>query len=660
MILRVLQQRFLAVLNDITDSPYEYLDMIRPSQDPKFGDFQANMAMPLGKPLGKPPRKIAEEIISKLEIDDLCHLPEIAGPGFINLRIREERLREFLALASKDDRLGVEKVNSPKTYIVDYSSPNVAKPMHVGHIRSTVIGNAIAKMLRFIGHNVVTDNHIGDWGTQFGMIIYGYRNFLDRENYEKNPVAELARLYRLVRKLVDYHVTFSSMKDVRLQLAIAQERWEWARETYENSDMTPDDKKKGEKETRRLLDQLHSVRETVLAAEEKITLVQDDPELLRLAVEHENIAQAVLEETAKLHASDPENLKLWCEFLPACMSDIQRIYDRLKVEFDHTLGESYYNDRLGKLVDWLLLKGFAQETDGAVGVFLDGFDVPMLIRKKDGAFLYATTDLATVQFRMEQFDPDAILYLTDFRQSLHFEQLFASVKLFGYENLELTHVKFGTVLGEDGKPFKTRSGDTVGLESLLDEAEKRAYEIISNNDDSKPRGSELSEEQRRETARRIGIGAIIYADLSQNRESDYVFSYDKMLAMNGNTATYMQYAYARVCSIFAKGEIDPLALRNSAGPDAIVLDRPEERALALEILKFGEAVEIALRDYRPNQLTNYLFELSNRYSAFFEKCPVLKAEEEATRTSRLLLCDLTARTIGKGLELLGIETVERM
>jgi arginyl-tRNA synthetase len=428
-------------------------------------------------------------------------------------------------------------------------------------------------MLRFQGHHVITDNHLGDWGTQFGMIIYGYRNFLDKEAYKKNPVEELSRVYRAVRQKVD------------------------------------------------------------------------EP--------NEKIAAAVLAETAKLHAGDADNLAVWKEVLPYAQDEIDRIYRRFNISFDHTLGESFYHPLLGDVVNNLLQRGLARETDGAVGVFFAGEEVPMLIRKKDGAFLYGTTDLATIQYRLEHFKPDAILYVVDFRQSLHFEHLFKTVRLMGIENLELTHVQFGTVLGEDGKPFKTRSGDTVGLNGLLDEAENRAFGIVQTSGKSN-----FSEKELRETARRIGIGAIIYADLSQNRESDYVFSYDKMLAMTGNTATYMQYAFARVRSIFSKGNIDVTEIRSRT--DALTLTEPAERALALELLKFGEAVEFALRDYRPNVLTVYLFELANRYSTFFEQCQVLKAENEQVRTNRLLLCDLTARTLQKGLELLGIETVDRM
>ncbi len=582
MLINLLKFRFKNALQGWIDDPHAVLDLIRPSQDPKFGDFQANLAMPLGKQLGRPPREIAAEILKGLEIGDLCTEPEIAGPGFINLRLRDNVLAEFLQKALADrDRLAVPLLGEAekKRILVDYSAPNVAKAMHVGHIRSTVIGNALAHILKFLGHEVITDNHIGEWGTQFGMIIYGYRHFLDRTAYEANPVLELSRLYREVRRRVD------------------------------------------------------------------------EP--------GSTLGPLVLEETAKLHHGDPENLALWNEFVPVCMQEIDRMYKRLGIRFDHTLGESFYQPMLAPLVEELLKNGIARETEGAVGVFLEGEEVPMLIRKKDGAFLYSTTDWATIRYRIREFRPDTILYVVDFRQSHHFQQLFAAAGKTEAHPPELVHVKFGTVLGDDGKAFKTRSGDTVGLESLLDEAEQRAFQIVAANDDAKPvEAGLLTEDERRETARRIGIGALIYADLSQNRESDYVFSFDKMLAMNGNTATYMQYAYARVQSIFGKGNCDPETLRDLKEP--IRLNDPRERALALELLKFDEALESAVRDFRPNQLTAYLFELANRYSTFFEQCPVLRAESESVKTDRLRLCDLTARTIRKGLELLGIQTVERM
>jgi arginyl-tRNA synthetase len=340
------------------------------------------------------------------------------------------------------------------------------------------------------------------------------------------------------------------------------------------------------------------------------------------------------------------------------MEAIQHLYDRLGVTFDETLGESFYHDRLAKVVGELRAAGIARESDGAECVFLEGYDAPMIVQKKDGAFLYGTSDLATIQYRQERWQPDALLYVVDHRQSLHFEQLFATAKKWGYDQIEFQHVSFGTVLGEDGRPYKTRSGDTVGLLGLLDEAVERAAAIVAANDDAKPGGAELSAEARSEIAKIVGIGALKYADLSQNRTSDYTFSYDKMLAMNGNTATYMQYAYARVRSIFRRGGIDAAALRKSGAK--ITLSAPAERALAVELLRFAAALEDVIADYRPNQLTTYLFALAGRYSTFFDQCPVLKAETEELRNSRLLLCDLTARTLKQGLALLGIDVVEQM
>jgi arginyl-tRNA synthetase len=621
-ILSELKSRFRAALTGLIDSPDELLDQVRPSQDPKFGDYQANLAMPLGKQLKRQPRSVAADIVGRLDVSDICQRPEIAGPGFINLRLKNERLERMLNKAAGDPCLGIAPVERPRTFIIDYSAPNVAKPMHVGHIRSTVIGDSLCRTLRFLGHKVISDNHIGDWGTQFGMILYGYKHFLDKQAYEKNPVEELARLYRLVRQILDI-----------------QER--------HPSGANDESSQKG----------------TV-----PFSLTRksgQSPEIDRLAREHPEINAAVLGETAKLHAGDAENRRLWESFLPFCEQEINRIYKRLDIRFDHALGESFYEDRLAGVVDELLAKGIARESEGAICVFFPDENAPMIVRKQDGAFLYATTDLATIRYRMETWRPDAILYVVDHRQGLHFRQLFQAAKLWGYDGVELQHVSFGTVLGEDGRPFKTRSGDTVGLESLLDEAVLRAAEIVAANDDAKPDGPEIPPEIRAEIAERVGIAALKYADLSQNRTSDYVFSFDKMLAMNGNTATYMQYAYARVCSIFAKGGVDARALRSSGAIVNLALsvkkeEQDAERALGLELLRFAEALDLTAADYRPNQLTAYLFELANRYSTFFEHCHVLRAESEPLRQSRLLLCDLTARTIQKGLELLGIKVVEKM
>ena len=650
-ILSELEQCFRRALASLVDQPDEFLDMIRRSQEPRFGDYQANFAMPLARRLGRPPRDVAAAVVERLDVADLCLPPEIAGPGFINLRIRDDWIAARLAEAVGDPRLGVPRVARPRRFVIDYSAPNVAKPMHVGHIRSTFIGDALVRMLRFLGHEVISDNHIGDWGTQFGMIIYGYRHFRDEVAYRRDPVQELARVYRLVRQLMDYHEGKAELEPKARRLAeqeslLAEQRKAAAKD------------KKAAKNLRRLETSIQEAREELDELKAKLAAVEADPELRRLAAEHKDIGAAVLAETAKLHAGDEENLRLWRQFLPACLEELHEIYRRLHITFDYMLGESFYHNQLGPMVEELVRRGIARESHGAICIFLPGYDVPMIIRKQDGAFLYATTDLATLRYRMETWRPDAILYVVDFRQSLHFEQLFAAARLWGYKDVELRHVSFGTVLGENGRPFKTRAGDTVGLKGLLDEAIRRAGQIVAANDDAKPEGPELSAEERARIAEIVGLGALKYADLSQNRESDYVFSYDKMLAMNGNTATYMQYAYARVRSIFAKGKVDVEALRASNAP--ILPETPAERALALELLRFSEALEKAVRDYRPNLLTSFLYELANRYSTFFENCPVLKAPGDALRQSRLLLCDLTARTIQKGLELLGIDVVERM
>jgi arginyl-tRNA synthetase len=664
-ILVELRKRFRQALAPLVEQPEPLLDLLRRSQDARFGDYQANVAMPLGKELGRPPREVAEEIIRGLDVDDFCLAPEVAGPGFINLRLRDDWLTERITAAVSDLRLGVPAAECPRKFVIDYSAPNVAKPMHVGHIRSTVIGDSLSRTLRFLGHEVIGDNHLGDWGTQFGMILYGYKHFRHDDAYKEDAVAELARLYRLVNDIMLYQ----NLKDEIAHLPdLIKEAEAKLHEIQSQFGENPNKKQKKELEKQTqtvsaLRFRYTSAKAFLHGMESKTAVVKFDgftasKAVPELAADYPDIRDAVLNETAKLHADDPENLALWKEFLPACRDEIDRVYGRLGITFDHTLGESFYHDRLAPVVRELLDKKIARQSDGAVCVFFDGHEAPMIVRKQDGAFLYATTDLATIRYRLETWQPDAILYVVDHRQSLHFEQLFATARRLGYTGVELTHVTFGTVLGEDGRPFKTRSGDTVGLEGLLDEAVRRAGEVVSANDDAKPTGAELSAEQRAAVAETVGIGALKYADLSQNRTSDYVFSYDKMLAMNGNTGTYMQYAYARVQAIFARGGVDVEALRSSRTP--LLLDTPAERALALEILRFGEALELAVADYRPNQLTAYLFELAGLYSTFYEECPVLKAPTEAVRNSRLLLCDLTARTIRMGLELLGIEVVDKM
>ncbi|MGQ9505598.1 MAG: arginine--tRNA ligase [Thermogutta sp.] len=655
-VLGELRNRFSTILSEYSEQYAELLSLIHISQDDRFGDYQADFVMPVAKRLGRKPRELAEELLRRLNVSDIAHPPEIAGPGFINFRIRDEYLERILNELLEDPRLGVPNAAKQETIVIDYSGPNVAKPMHVGHIRSTVIGDALYRTLRFLGHRVISDNHIGDWGTQFGMIIYGYRHFLDGNAYREHPVRELARLYRLVRQLIDYHESRQKREELERELKENEMVLDQLRTLAHES--AEAEKKKITRRLRQLESQISKLREDLAEISDKIREAETNEDLLRLARAHSDIGLKVLQETAKLHAGDPENLKLWREFLPYSLDEMNRIYRRLGIQFDFTLGESFYHERLRPLVEDLLKRGIAQESDGAVCIFFPDIETPMIIRKQDGAFLYATTDLATLCYRMETWKPDAILYVVDFRQSLHFRQLFAAARRLGFDQVKLLHISFGTVLGEDGRPFRTREGDTVGLESLLDEAVRRAAEIVNANDDAKPGGPELLSEERLRVAEVVGIGAIKYADLSQNRTSDYVFSYDKMLAMTGNTGTYMQYAYARIQNIFAKGGVNVETIRQLGGQ--IRLKHPAERALGREIVRFPEAIDLVLEDYRPNQLTSYLFALANRFSTFYENCPVLQAENAEERQSRLLLCDLTARVIRQGLELLGIEVVNKM
>ena len=680
-ILALLRERFapgLASLGVAAAEIPSLVGMLLPSQDAKFGDYQANFAMPLGKRLGKPPRDIAQQLVALADVADVCAPPEVAGPGFINLRLKDDWIVGQLATASHDvERLGVAKVERPGTVVLDYSSPNVAKPMHVGHIRSTVIGDALYRILKFLGHHTISDNHLGDWGTQFGMIIYGYKHFRsaelaagrDEAALAATPVDELSRLYRLVHALVEYRETqHDKIPALKHKIREAEERV--AQLDAQAAPEDPKELKKAAKQLEHAKQQLAELETELTVLETKLEATEADPQLGPLLEPHADVAKQVLLETAALHGGDPTNVELWRRFLPPCLAEINATYERLGVSFDHTFGESFYQDRLRGVVKSLVDKGLARESEGAICVFVEGQPAPMIVQKQDGAFLYATSDLATIQYRMHHWRPDAILYVVDHRQSLHFEQLFAVARLWGYRGVELQHIAFGTVLGEDGRPFKTREGTAVGLVSLLDEAVERAYKIVCDNDDARPEPL-LSGADRRIVAERIGIGAIKYADLAHNRTSDYVFSYDKMLAMTGNTAAYLQYSYARVRSIFGKAQkgvrsnyrapTSPLDSPPSIiGPDLFLLTTPQERALAVALLQFSEALERVAADYRPNFLTGYLFELASRYSDFFEHCPVLKAESEELRTSRLLLCDLTARTLERGLNLLGIQVVERM
>lgn len=645
-----LRSRLRSALMSLTDAPDSFVEMLKPSQDAKFGDFQANCAMPLAKQTKKSPRDVATALIEKMDVADLCETPEIAGPGFINFRLKSARLAEETARLTRDERLGVAPVASPKTYIVDFSSPNVAKPMHVGHLRSTVIGNALCRVLRFQGHRVLSDNHVGDWGTQFGMIIYGYKHFRDDAAYQRDAVPELARLYRLVNTLSDYHEYVANLPKLRDKLKPSEAAVHAAAEAVKTA-VKPADKDAA-RQLKRAEQELADLKAEIESAEKKCKAIEDNAALKSLADAHPKIGELARKETAKLHAGDVENKTLWDEFVPKCMAALETMYQRFGITFDMALGESWYNPMLSGIVDELKQKKLAVLSEGATCVFVEGNDAPFIVQKADGAYTYATTDLATIRYRVEDLKADACLYVVDSRQSEHFQLLFATAKTMGYDKTEFRHVSFGTVLGEDRRPYKTRSGDTIGLESLLDEAIQNARKIVDEN------SSHLTEAERANVAVLVGMGAIIYADLHHNRDSDYVFSWEKMMATNGDTATYNQYAYARVCGILRKGEVDVNALR-SAG-HSIILDTPAERALALQLNRFSNAIADVGVDYRPNLLTQYLFETANTFASFYNDCPVLTAEPASLRASRLLLCDATARILKQGLDLLGIGVADQM
>jgi len=569
--------------------------LVRPCPDPKFGDYQSNALMSLAKARKMNPRLLAANVLAKLDVSEICDPVEIAGAGFLNFRLKPVVLAEALAGAARGEHLFFDRAGQPRTVVLDFSSPNVAKPMHVGHIRSTGIGDALQRTLRLLGHDVKSDNHIGDWGTQFGKLLLGWKEILDPAALERDAIAELERLYQVINTECDAH-------PARLEAAKA--------------------------------------------------------------------------ELVKLQAGDAANTAIWKEMIALSEKQFGEIYGRLGVTFDFTLGESFYNPWLGDVVQDLLQRGIARESEGAIGVFSDGslppkddmFLVnrdgewvpdPALVRKSDGGFNYTTTDLATIDYRLKTWSPDEIVYVVDDRQSSHFKKLFATFARWRPDvakKVKLVHVGFGKILGEDGKPFKTRSGGTVKLGDLLEEAEKRAFEIVKTKQLERPAEERVPENMWPEIARVVGLGAVKYADLLPNRQSDYVFSWDKMLALQGNTAPYLQYAYARIRSIFRKAEAGDFKF----GISNFKLEAREELALAKQLLSFGLTLEAVAEELRPNYLCNYLHELAGKFTSFYENCPVLKAGDDATRQSRLALCDLTARVMRQGLAALGIETVEQM
>jgi arginyl-tRNA synthetase len=542
---------------------------VSPATDPRFGDYQSNAALILATQFGENPRAIAQKILDVYDPGDLCEPPTIAGAGFINFALRPEAIAAQTTDLLRDERLGVAKAVDHRRIVIDFGSPNVAKPMHVGHIRSTVLGDALARIASFLGHEVIRDNHIGDWGTQFGMVIYGWKHLLDRAALERDPIAELVRIYK---------------------------------ETNEKATTDP------------------------------------------------KVREAVREELVKLQAGDSENFSIWKETVDLSMKEFERAYQLLDIHYDIQRGESFYNDRLPAVVERLLKSGIAGISEGAVCVFFRHIpelgEKPAIIRKSDGGFNYTTTDIATVDYRIRDLKADTVWLVVGAPQILHFKQIIAIARREGY-TADFRHITFGSILGEDRKLMKTRSGENVPLRDLLDEAVQRARKIIEE------KNPDLSESEKADIAQKVGIGAVKYYDLSQYRMTDYIFSWDRMLSFQGNTAPYLQNAYVRIRSIFRKAGEEFVA------PKQVTLGAPEEKTLAMKLCQFAEVVPTVLNDFRPNLLANYLYELANAFHAFYEACPVLKAEEPA-RSSRLALCELSARVLGKGLDLLGIKVPEKM
>ena len=591
-VIDILEERISSCLQSITglnDCPA----LVKPATDPKFGDYQANGIMAAAKKTKTEPRQLAEKVLTELKLDDICEQPEIAGPGFINLTLKNDFLCETLLKINSDssDRLAIDKDTKGKTVVVDFSCPNIAKQMHVGHLRSTIIGDAVCRMLEFAGHKVIRQNHIGDWGTQFGMLA----RYLDR----------------LILEQVD---TKKEHGTLDMRIPDMEEFYRKAKHLFDTDG---------------------------------------------------NFANASRDYVVKLHSKDNRILANWGIIREQSLAQCQETYDQLEVNLKpkDVRGESAYNDMLPDVVKELQEKGIAKESDGAVCVFPEGFKtkdgsrLPFIIQKSDGAYLYATTDLAALRYRIKELKADHIIYVTDSRQKLHFEMLFASAKMAGWitDKIKVEHIMFGSVLGEDNKPLKTRAGENVKLKELLDEAVQRARAVVEE------KNPDLDEDKKTQIAQAVGIGAVKYADYSNNRTSDYVFSFDKMLAMDGNTAPYMQYAYARVKSIERKAiEKDVDRDKELRSIKSLNLTEPAELDLAKHLIRYSEALESAIADCRPNYLTAYLYDLAQKFSGFYNSCPVLDAEE-SKRPTRLMLCDLTAKTIKHGLsKMLGIQVVEQM
>lgn len=556
--------------------------IVQPAVDPRFGDYQANGVMAIARKLKTDPRGLAQKVIAVADLTGICQKVEVAGPGFINMTLATAFIAQrLLAMWMDKERLGIDRTTLPQTIVVDFSSPNVAKQMHVGHLRSTIIGDCICRLLEFQGHKVIRQNHIGDWGTQFGMLIaYLEQSFGDSAAKE---LSDLEAFYRHAQHLFDADAGF---------------------------------------------------------------------------------AQKARQAVVRLQSGQPDAVAVWQRIVEASRRHYEAVYQLLDVSLTRNdeRGESFYNPMLADVVKQLVTAGIATRSEGAVCVFLDGFKgkdgqpVPFIIQKSDGAYLYATTDLAALRYRLEQLSADRIIYVTDARQTMHFQMLFATARKVGWAGpgVGLEHVTFGSVLGQDGKPLKTRSGENIKLLDLLNEAVQRARAVVEQ------KNPDLPEEKKAQIARAVGIGAVKYADLSSNRTSDYQFSFERMLSLEGNTAPYMQYAYARIRSIGRKAAergIDPRT--ELEGIEQVRLETEDELRLARCLVRYPEAFEQAVDDYRPNYLTSYLYELAQDFSSFYNTSAVLDADPDK-RPSRLLLCELTARVIRHGLSLLGIRVVDQM
>jgi arginyl-tRNA synthetase len=559
--------------------PADLPALIAPGKKAGFGDYQANCAMGAAKAMGTNPRELAAKIIAALDLDGIASKIEIAGPGFINIDLTPEWLGEQIAKAQSDARLHVELVAAPQNVVIDYSGPNLAKEMHVGHLRSTIIGDSVARLLEFQGHNVIRQNHVGDWGTQFGMLIAELEEQLGAKGDDAMALKDLEVFYQQAKKHFD-----------------------------------------------------------------------DD----------EAFANKARDYVVRLQSGDAQMLKLWEQFKTISLHHSAEIYQQLNVTLkdDDVRGESSYNNDLAPLVKELQDQGLAVESDGAQVVFLqeladkEGNPSPVIIQKQGGGFLYATTDLAAMRYRVNTLKANRIMYFIDARQSLHMQQVFTLARKakFVGESVSLEHLAFGTMMGSDGKPFKTRTGGTVKLAELLVEAVERATALVSE------KNSELAADEVAEIGRKVGIGSVKYADLCKTRTNDYVFSWESMLSFEGNTAPYLQYAFTRVQSIFRKAGVTPESLTN-----AIVIGTEQEKTLAIKLLQFSEVLDQVAREALPHLLCTYLYEIASLYMTFYEACPILKeGVEPEIRDSRLRLCHLVARTIEQGLELLGIEVMEKM